>query len=317
MGVLTVIRRIRETGPQVIYLNSLFDHSFGILPLLVARALHSAVPVVLAPRGELSAGALTLKKRKKRIFIAVFRLLMLHKIVTWHASTNREKMDIERVFGRDVTIRIAIDLRADLFDGPNREFKKRSSEGGEKCAELVFFSRIVPKKNTAAVVRAMSYIKGMANLSIAGPIEDLKYWTECLGLIERLPEPRAVTYVGTISPEDVTAFLDNFDLFVLPTLGENFGHAVLEALAAGTPVIVGNDTPWDLIETRGAGWLCDPANPEVIADLIDRFLSLDEPERQNMRTAARGLAREIASDPGGVWANRSMFRALASAGAAR
>jgi glycosyltransferase involved in cell wall biosynthesis len=318
--VLGVIRRIRETKPRIIYLNSLFDYSFAILPLLVAHALHSDVPVVLAPRGELSTGALRLKKLKKRIFIIVFRLFMLHKVVIWHASTDHEKTDIQRIFGRKITICIAIDLRANLSYAPDRDLKTRRDEGGgrgEKCADLIFFSRIVPKKNTAAVIRAVSHVKERVSLSIAGPIEDLKYWSECLDLIQSLPEPCAVRYVGTISPEDVVVFLGNFDLFVLPTWGENFGHAILEALAAGTPVIVGNDTPWGLIETRGAGWLCDPANPKVIAELIDRFLSLNESERQDMRTVARGLAREIANDPGGVWANRSMFRALASGGVER
>ena len=56
---------LRETRPQLVYLNSLFDYSFAILPLLVTRMVSRKIPVVLAPRGELSAGALALKRRKK------------------------------------------------------------------------------------------------------------------------------------------------------------------------------------------------------------------------------------------------------------
>ena len=106
------------------------------------------------------------------------------------------------------------------------------------------------------------------------------------------------------------SFLSRFDLFVFPTLGENFGHVVLESLAAGTPVIVGNDTPWHQIETVGAGWICDPASPEAVAELIERFLALDEDARMRMRTAARDLARQVLNDPRGVDANRAMFHAL-------
>jgi glycosyltransferase involved in cell wall biosynthesis len=47
------------------------------------------------------------------------------------------------------------------------------------------------------------------------------------------------------------------DLFVLPTLNENFGLTVAEALAAGTPVISTRGAPWSGLETRGCGWWID------------------------------------------------------------
>ena len=121
-----------------------------------------------------------------------------------------------------------------------------------------------------------------------------------------------IKYVGAIPADEVVSFLSRFDLFVFPTLGENFGHVVVESLAAGTPVIVGNDTPWHQIETVGAGWICDPASPEAVAELIERFLALDQDARMRMRTAARDLARKVLNDPRGVDANRAMFHALTS-----
>ena len=61
----TTVRLLRETQPQLVYLNSLFDYRFTILPLLIVRTIFWRLPVVLAPRGELSAGALALKRIKK------------------------------------------------------------------------------------------------------------------------------------------------------------------------------------------------------------------------------------------------------------
>ena len=158
----------------------------------------------------------------------------------------------------------------------------------------------------------MPLVKGKARLSIAGPIEDARYWAECLDLIDNIGDPEMIKYVGAIPADGAISFLSRFDLFVFPTLGENFGHVVLESLAAGTPVIVGNDTPWHQIETAGAGWICDPASPEAVAELIERFLALDEDARMRMRTAARDLARQVLNDPRGVDANRAMFHALTS-----
>ena len=76
---------LKKTKPHLVYLNSFFDYRFAILPLFITRMTSRKTPVVLAPRGEFSAGALALKRRKKRIFITAFRMLGLHKVVTWHA----------------------------------------------------------------------------------------------------------------------------------------------------------------------------------------------------------------------------------------
>jgi glycosyltransferase involved in cell wall biosynthesis len=312
MPARTAAKLLRATEPQLIYLNSLFDYRFAILPLLIARTMFRKVPVILAPRGELSAGALALKRQKKRTFIAAFRLLKLHEAVTWHASTGQEKADIQRVFGLNVKCHIAINLRADLVGVGAGPGQRQQVPDGPRRGSLVFFSRIVPKKNVAAAIQAMLHVKGTARLSIAGPIEDTRYWNRCRQLINDLPDPGLVSYVGAVPADEVVGFLNHFDLFVFPTLGENYGHVILEALAAGTPVIIGRDTPWHRIETLGAGWVCDPTNPVAIAERIDHFLSLGEEARERMRTAARNLALEVLNDSSGLDANRSMFHALAS-----
>jgi glycosyltransferase involved in cell wall biosynthesis len=309
MPARTTVKLLKEIEPQIIYLNSLFDFCFAIQPLLIARTMFCRVPIILAPRGELSAGALALKRPKKRAFIKAFRLLKLHESVTWHASTSQEKDDIERVFGPKIRIHVAIDLRIGLFGEGGAQRQSRRAPDDPQGGSLIFLSRIVPKKNLAAVIRAMALVKGIAHLSIAGPIEDAKYWNRCLELISDMPDSKLISYVGPIPADEVVAFLSRFDLFVFPTLGENFGHVVLESLAAGTPVIVGDDTPWRRIEASGAGWVCDPTNPGAIASLIERFLSLDDEARERMRIAAHSLAVEVVKDSSSVNANRSMFRA--------
>jgi glycosyltransferase involved in cell wall biosynthesis len=310
MSARTAATLLVETEPTLVYLNSLFDYRFAVLPLIIARMKARRAPVILAPRGELSAGALALKRQRKRVFTAVFRLLRLHRAVTWHASTGQEKADIERVFGPSVRTHVAINLRVGVIDRESERDKNPHLPHGPAGGSLVFFSRISPKKNVAAAIQAMSLVKGEAHLSIAGPIEDARYWSRCLGLINNMRDPGLIRYVGSVPADEAVEFLNNYDLFVFPTLGENFGHVVLESLIAGTPVIVGPDTPWQRIEGSGAGWVCDPTNHEEIADLIDEFLSLGGDARKVMRAAAHNLALEVLNDPSGVEANRSMLRTL-------
>jgi glycosyltransferase involved in cell wall biosynthesis len=310
MPARTVVKLLKDAEPEILYLNSLFDYRFAILPLLISRMRFSHLPVILAPRGELSAGALSLKPRKKRAFVAAFRLLKLHRTITWHASTHQDKAEIESVFGSNLKIITALNLRTGLLGGETGQGWSEESHRASAGNSLVFFSRIVPKKNLASAIQAMQLLKGNAHLSIAGPIEDPRYWGQCLELINRLPDSERVEYLGTIPADDVVSFLSRFDLFVFPTLGENFGHVVLESLAAGTPIIVGSDTPWRKIEASGAGWVCDPTDPGALAKLIENFLSLDEEARGRMRLAARNLATEVLNDPGSLNANRAMFRSL-------
>ena len=56
--------------------------------------------------------------------------------------------------------------------------------------------------------------------------------------------------------------------------------------------------------------MCDTTSPEKVAELIQRFLALDQRSRMRIRIAARNVATEILNDAEGVDANRAMFRAL-------
>jgi glycosyltransferase involved in cell wall biosynthesis len=48
--------------------------------------------------------------------------------------------------------------------------------------------------------------------------------------------------------------LQRSHIFALPTTGENFGHAIFEALAAGRPVLISDQTPWRHLRQAEAGW---------------------------------------------------------------
>jgi glycosyltransferase involved in cell wall biosynthesis len=79
------------------------------------------------------------------------------------------------------------------------------------------------------------------------------------------------------------------DAFVLPSSSENFGVAILEALAAGTPAVVSDQTPWKVLNEKGAGrWVRREA--AAFAQAISDVLSLPAEERAVMSRAARAVA---------------------------
>lgn len=100
-----------STKYDVLYLNSFFSPDFTIKPLLLRRLrLIPDRPLVIAPRGEFSPGALGLKSLKKRVYILVAKAFGLYRSALWQASSEHEEADIRHWFGSEIRVVIAPDL---------------------------------------------------------------------------------------------------------------------------------------------------------------------------------------------------------------
>ncbi len=240
-GVRGVLQALNKRNFDVIYLNSFFSPYASILPYLALRQIRKRPHVLLAPRGEFSPGAISLKRLKKKFFLICARLIGLYADVFWHASTSMEVDDIQRVFPNSVgRIFIAADpVLNESFDCEVTIPKKVPG-----CLRLVFISRISPVKNIDGLIKILSTVSLPIQLDIFGPIEDEIYWKNCGEMISNLPENIQVKALGPISPGSVTRVFSQYDLFAFPTHGENFGHVIFEALRAGTPVLLSDQTPW-------------------------------------------------------------------------
>jgi glycosyltransferase involved in cell wall biosynthesis len=155
---------------------------------------------------------------------------------------------------------------------------------------LLFLSRIHEKKGCDLLIRAFARIARQdqdLRLVIAGPGDD--------ALIARLKqEVRAcgvdaqVVWTGMLSGDLKWAALCAAELFVLPSHQENFGIAIVEALASGTPVLITDRVNiWKEIAASGGGWVCTDTEDSV-TDALQRWVRTSAFERD----AIRGRARE-------------------------
>ncbi len=244
---------IFETSHNVLYLNSFFSFYDSILPLLIITFNKKYdKKIILAPRGEFSKGALKINSFRKFAFIIIAKLFSLHKNVTWQASSKFEQEDIYNIFKKAKKIIIAPDLTYTPTSNYIEEQKIKINHYSvdNKTLNTVFYSRICEKKNLFYLIDILSNIKRNLNLDIYGPIEDQKYWKKCETLIKSLPQNITCNYKGIIKPENVTNCLINYDLFLFPTLGENFGHVIFESLLSGTPLFISDQTPWGHVESQ-------------------------------------------------------------------
>jgi len=246
---------------------------FGLLP---------KVPVILAPRGEFAPGALAIKRLIKKSYLRVAALAGLTRRIIWHATSKEEFRDIKRVQGGDAAIVLAPNLPAP----PESDAYERHAQKAESMARLVSLSRICEMKNLLGALSALKYCTENVGLDIYGPIEEPDYWDSCQKAIRSLPENVTVSYKGEAAPGKTAEILGRYDALFLPTFGENFGHAIVEAWAAATPVIISDRTPWLDLEADETGWNASPTDYEGFAKIIDRLSRMTEENHQVHRKAA-------------------------------
>jgi len=119
-----------------------------------------------------------------------------------------------------------------------------------------------------------------------------------------------VDYCGVIPHAEVPAILAENALFFLPTRGENYGYAIHEALAAGLPVLISDQTPWRQLEKSGVGWDLPLDDPARFAAVIKAQFHLDEDQWATQRKMAKEYARQVAGDNSVRDRNLSLFTDL-------
>ncbi len=302
-------RVLREEPYDVLYLQSFFAYATIISLLLRRLRLLQGRPVIIAPRGEFSPGALALKRCKKQAYLWAAKRLGLYRGVVWQASTEIERAEILAGFGpaaeaRRGCIVVACDLPPRAPAGPMPETGSAKAAG---AARVIFLSRIARMKGLDLALRVLIGVKGAIELDIYGPIEDRAYWRECQALIEALPPAVRATYRGEVEPARVTQAFADHHLFLFPTRGENFGHVILESLAAGCPVLVSDTTPWRDLDQRGAGWVVPLDDIEAFRRVVEHVVAMDATEFAKVSRRAHEYGRMMAEDGSRVEANRRMF----------
>jgi glycosyltransferase involved in cell wall biosynthesis len=259
--------------------------------------MFAQAPLILAPCGEFSRGALSVRPLKKKIFLQYAKTVGLYENIIWKASFEEEKEEIKQTIGKDAEVWIAPDLapKAILSDF-SADWKPAKEKGSVK---FVFISRLVRKKNIHYFLERLREIKsGKVEFEIVGPLEDREYWSECQAIIKTLPANVAVTATGAFpSQTDALKRVCANHFFAMPTLNENFGYVFIEALAAGCPLLISDRTVWDDIENKNAGWRIPLENPENWIVSINRCLAMEEAEYAAMSRAARGYATEWLAEP--------------------
>lgn len=262
----------------------LHTHGLWLAPNIhpARAAWRHRVPLVVSPRGMLGPEALAFSARRKRLVWAFGQRRALWTAACFHATAESEAEDIRRA---GLTAPVAVIPNGiDILDG--------EPEHGART--LLYLGRLHPKKGIDQLVAAWAQVAHLHpgwRLRIVGPSE-----IGCRAALEsqvhELDAPR-VDFDGPLYGPDKLAAYRAAGLFVLPTLNENFGMVVAEALASGIPAISTKGAPWQGLETECCGWWVDHG-PDAMAAALDKALSLPDLERAAMGARGRTwMARDF------------------------
>lgn len=160
----------------------------------------------------------------------------------------------------------------------------------KKNKQLLFLSRVHVKKGINYLIEAVDDLQKelqgykilVAGEGDADYVATLKQQIADKGLQE------IIQLIGGVYGDKKWELFQTSDFFVLPTHSENFGLAIAESLASGTPVITTVGTPWnDLNSSNSGAWIEIGTQPLV--DTLKRFLSLSDEEMETMGKNGRKL----------------------------
>ena len=260
LGSSPAMRRWLEGQVQAGLVDVLHNHSLWMMPNVYPGQVvgRNGMPLIVSPRGTLSVWAKQSGSKLKHLFWPLLQRPALTATTLFHATSISEYEDIRRLgFHQPVAIiPNGIDIQKLLPQQPSA------------VRTLLFLGRIHPIKGLDLLLPAWQAVQDRYpdwQLRIVGP-DNRGYLSDMQQLASELKLERVV-FSGALFGQHKWQANQQAELFVLPTYSENFGMAVAEALAAGTPAIVSKGAPWAGLETHNAGWWIDIGLDPLIACL--------------------------------------------------
>lgn len=275
-----------SSANDIVYVCGVYN-SYAIKALILKRLGLIKKPFVLAPMGSFSKGALQIKSLKKQVYFATVKAFGLFKKINFSVTSDIEEEELREALNITNKCYVAEDPQRSI--SPEFVHSENKKDG---ITKIVFISRICQKKNLHDALRILSKVRSKAVFHIYGNIEDKEYFERAKGMIVNLPTNITCEYKGEIPSEEVPNVMKNYDIFLFPTFGENFGHVISEALATGTIPVISNTTPWNDLNEKNSGFVIDLSDMEMFVNTIENICKMEPDEMKIISDNARNYYLE-------------------------
>jgi glycosyltransferase involved in cell wall biosynthesis len=252
----------------------------------MAQARWAGVPYILRSIGQLSPWSLAQSPGRKRLMLRLIERRNLQRAALLHFTTRAERDEAACLGLMPPSLVLPLGVR-----GPDRPAQPADRLSPAAPVHFLFLSRLHPKKQLENLLDALALLQRRRpqaswDLAIAGDgepryVAGLQERARGLGLGERC------RWLGFVAGEAKWRALETADWYVLPSAAENFGIAAVEALAAGTPVILSPEVAVAADVARAGAGLVSASDPEALA--LTLATALERPSLSR-RAAALNLA---------------------------
>ncbi len=245
-------------------------------------------PTVVAPQGALEQYVLKLSRWKKRLALLGYETRNLLTTTCLQATAWPEVISF-RNYGIKNPIAVIPNGIPDSWlynNGDVAKFRNRYSIPSDKRL-MLFLSRLHPKKGLPMLFEAISCIRQYFTdwyLVVAGP-DELNHQHELLEISEKLGIMDLLQFTGPLFGKEKQDAFASAEIFVLPTYAEGAPVAVVEALAAGVPVLTTRGAPWEELLTHRCGWWVDVNTAAIKDALLD---AIHRPREELVEMGQRG-----------------------------
>ena len=258
-----------ELKPALVYGGELYS-LIGLKIIKITNSMN--IPLIFTARGQLNYNALRHKSYKKLPYIFCLRMLNIFKKTYFHATCEQEKLGIENYLRIDENKIFSIE---NMPRFANNELNKKKDC---RVLKIVSIARICPIKNILFAIKVVNLLNVETIFDIYGPLEDYNYWNLCENEIKKAPSNIHINYCGHLNSDQVCTTLEKYDCFLFPTLSENYGHSIVEAMISGCPVVISQGTtPWDSVNNNG-GFTANLGYIQNFADVLTKIAKMSEDE---------------------------------------
>ncbi len=253
-------------------------------------ARSAGVPYIVRPLGVLSPYGLSQRAFLKRVSLALIERPLLNRAAAIHCTSSQEEREVRALDARWRTVVLPLGVDTDYYKpSPDAHWLRTAHAEVVERPYVLFLSRIHPKKRVETLLDALDEAPGVL-LVIAGT-GPREYLNELKARAHRLDVQHQVLWAGHLTGDEKLRALQAAALFVLPSHAENFGIAVVEALACGVPALVSDRVAISAqINDRDAGRVTPGRAPALSAALAS--ILRDDAWRARMGAAARTLATD-------------------------
>lgn len=262
---------------ELVHIHAIFSYP-STIAMIIARK--KGVPYIVRTIGQLDEWSLQQSPRRKKTMLLLAERKNLNCASAIHVTSLNEYNQVCKL-GLNVKI---LNLRLGIINENYTEQKHSDSHvaSSYKKTRFIFLSRIHPKKQLDMVLRAFELIEKTTKrdaweLFIVGTGET-NYIKELKKLSGELSISDKVHWKGYLEGKEKFDLLKSMDWFVLPSLSENFGISVIEALSVGVPVIISKAVGVStVVNSNKAGMICQD-NPDGLAEVMIRAMSSSSEE---------------------------------------